>query len=93
MFSTYDLANQTGTPDFPFGLGVQRCADQLRALADRIESSEYMLQAVTVKTVADREDFPMTHVELVFFEKQGWLDTPSMEAKAALDKAVPLGKE
>jgi hypothetical protein len=73
VFTAYDV-NKAEVPSdgqrkiYPFGIGPKRCADELRKFADDVENSKVILQRVTIKSIAQLDEFPMTHLEIEFFE-------------------------
>jgi len=72
MFTAYDVSKviqQDKDGGFPFGIGPEQAAKELRAFAEKIAKGEYVLQVVEVKSITDRDDFPMTHVYFQVYEK------------------------
>ena len=70
--TAYELAFRhgiAGTKQFSFGMDSEAIARHLRALADRIDRKELVLQTCNQLTRIEREDFAMTYFELVFHEK------------------------
>lgn len=71
MFTAYDVHQTESISDtktYPFGIGPERCAIELRKFADDVAAGRVMLQRVTVKSIVEKDDFPMSHLEIEFFE-------------------------
>ncbi len=64
QFSNYDHPNVT------FGMDSKKTADALRAIADRIESGEYMAQSGGVFTYARIDEYVMTCVNIKFHARK-----------------------
>lgn len=68
QFSGYD------SPNVSFGMDPKKCADVLRAIAERVESGEYILQSGGVFTYAQRDEYHMTVVNVKFHAKKVSVD-------------------
>ena len=53
-----------------FGMNGKDTAAMLRESADLIERGEYLLQECNILTRAERDDYPMTYLTLVFHQKK-----------------------